>query len=234
MSSVMFSSGSLFAKDASGNVIKVGIVQDVSLEFKGSTKELRGGDDFPVAVAQGGKSVTGKVGFAQIDGGLIAKMLGGTSSSGRNLIAEDESHAASASVDASNKITFIADLGVLDKDSKRMTKVASNPQVGEYTVTAGAYGFNAGQTGDVYLSYQYSVLTGETVTISQGKLGTVDTFSLHLNEAWEGKALCLDLFAVVFPSFSLGFKNEDFATESLDFTCYARPSDKKVAAFYVE
>lgn len=239
MSSIMFSSGTLFAKDPDGYVHKVGILQDVSLDLKGTTKQLRGGDDFPVAVATGGKTVTGKVGFALIDGLLISKLFGGVVTTGRVLIAEDESVAIDAQTHigtVANAADFEETLYVLNASGARMTAVQSNPAAGVSYIDGddGTYTFHSTETGPVTISYRYTVGTGSTVTISNGRLGTPDTFSLHLQESYEGKTLALDLFAVVVPSLSLGFKNEEFATQGLDFEAFADATTRQVAAFYVE
>src|SRR5574340_1068302 len=87
----VFGSGRLIVKDSAGQAYQIGTLQGVSLTFAGSTKELYGNRQFPVAVASTQKKVSGKADFALIDGRLINTIFSGTSTTGRKVIYEETS-----------------------------------------------------------------------------------------------------------------------------------------------
>ncbi|GAO01926.1 hypothetical protein [Anaeromyxobacter sp. PSR-1] len=224
MSSILFGSGKLYVKDSTGQSYQVGVLQDVSVNFEGSTKELMGSKQWPIAVAATGKKISGKAGFASIDGKLLKNVFGGTSSAGRTLIKEESLTIALAAVTGTQSATFTADLGVLDAEGNTMTVTGSTPALGSYTVTAGKYGFNASQSGTVTVSYRYTTGSGETITVKNQDMGTQPVYTAFLQEEWDGETLGMEFLAVTIPSLDMSFKNEDFAVENLNFSCQANAS----------
>lgn len=66
-----------------GSGIELGTVQNASLELKVEMKELRGAWRYPIAVADGKGTASGKVTFAQLWPETIAAILSGTTTSGQ-------------------------------------------------------------------------------------------------------------------------------------------------------
>jgi hypothetical protein len=64
---------------------------------------------------------------------------------------------SSGAITVENAATFLADGGVGYTGGAALTKVASNPAAGQYTVDAGVYGFNGADTqADVTIAYSFT------------------------------------------------------------------------------
>ena len=121
--------------------------------------------------------------------------------------------------------SFVADLGVAYAATGTMlTLVASAPAVGQYTVNSGTgvYTFSAGDANAALLfTYSYTTTAGTTLSLTNQLMGSAPTFSLVLNEQYQGKLLNLQLNSVIAPKLSLAFKNEDFMIPEFDFQAAA-------------
>ena len=137
--SVAFGSGVLIATPSGANAtpVQFGALQDVSLDFSFSSKQLFGQYQFPIAFARGEGKITGKAKFTDIDGPLYnACFFGQTLSPGQKLWSYNEAGAVPASspysYTAANAANFDADLGVVYASSGlALAKVASTPAVGQ-------------------------------------------------------------------------------------------------------
>jgi hypothetical protein len=68
-----------------------GVLQGCSIDFDYDLKELRGGLQFPVAIARASGKITGKASFARILGSLYSDLFfGATPATGQIIIAESE------------------------------------------------------------------------------------------------------------------------------------------------
>src|SRR5581483_7910147 len=114
--------------------------------------------------------------------------LGGTITTGSGIQDQaKEVHAAAASITPTppGSGTFSKDLGVIAQaTSVPLTRVASAPTVGKYAVTepGGVYTFNASQTGNLLISYEYTVTSLVTIPISNPLQGFSPSFEIHLQE----------------------------------------------------
>src|SRR4051812_46021628 len=71
--------------------LQCGVLQDVSVDMvAGASKQLRGQYKYPVAVAEGEASITGKASFARIFSNLFNQILGGAQTTGMNLASINE------------------------------------------------------------------------------------------------------------------------------------------------
>lgn len=213
---------------------QVGILRDVSLEVSKTVKELKGASIFPVDIAVAGGKVSGKAKYAQITGGLIQSMLtGSTVATGTTKMQTDtKTAAASITVTPPDSGTFAYDLGVVDKDGVPMKFNSGTVAVGEYKNTAAVYTFAAGQTGNVYISYAYTVTTGKTIDFNNQLMGLSTVFQLVLFNTFRNKSFGVKLHAVTIPKISFAFKNEDYAEQDLDFEAFADDTGN-VLQFYV-
>lgn len=67
--------------------ITVGILQDVSISVATTYVNLRGGDSlFPLAKRASERTISGSAKHAEIDGGLIAAILGGDRTAGEHVV----------------------------------------------------------------------------------------------------------------------------------------------------
>lgn len=217
--------------------LQLGVLQEVSLDMEQSLVELRGQYQYPVDIAQGEGKISGRAKFAQIYAALLTQMLSGASqATGLTAAAINEVGTIPATpyqITVANSATFVEDLGVVDVTAgKRLTRVASAPATGQYSVAAGVYTFAAADTTHtVWLSYSYTSVTGATVAYSNQLMGAAPTFTLTVFNSYSGKFVGLKLFAVKAPKLSLAMKNTDYTMQDLDFTAFAG-STGKVLEFY--
>ena len=238
---INFGVGQLFITPPGTNQtpVQVGILQDISLDITRDTKELTGSLAFPVDVALGKGKITGKVKHANINAALVAAVLAGsTTATGQVLAANNETSTIPASpysVTVANSATFKDDGNVYDYTAGIwMSRVASAPATGQYSLAAGVYTFAAADTThQVGIYYTYTAAsTGKTVSLSNPLMGAATTFTMVVANSYRGKQKGYKLYAVVFPKLSLADKNEDYTTSDLEYQAFT-DSNNKVIDVYV-
>lgn len=253
MAQFSFGSGILFGRqltDAQGNAIatnlqqvtRFGALDDVSLDVSFDTKVLHGQNQFPLAVGRGKGKVSGKAKFAQLNGAILNNLFfGQTLAAGLVADVYDTTGmlipstpftitgAATASATAfaiPNSGAFKADLGVLDQNGLPMTRVASAPATGQYTVneSTGAYLFAAADTGlRVYINFQYTatVAGAKKSTVVNLPMGYAPTFSVCLSAPYNGKILTIDLPQCIASKLSFATKLDDFMLPDFSWESFA-------------
>lgn len=225
---IAFGAGDVFLIPSGSNPTpqRIAQLQSVSVEISEELKKLYGNRKFPIAQVAARGSITGKAKAAVLDAAFIASVGGGNTTTGQNYGVVEESHAAAASVDVANKTTWVEDLGVTDKDGKRMTCGATATAVGTYAVAAGAYSFHASETGNVKISYRASLTTGRKVLVTNQLVGTAITYTLELfNTEPGGEKVGLKLYSVTIPKLSFAFQTDDFTMPDVDFEAGADSSN---------
>ena len=229
-----FGSGNAFAVPLSGitdtTPIQFGTLQDISVDFDFTMKDLMGQYQFPVASARATAKITGKAKTANFSARALNLIFGSAVTNGMQIntqVAEAGS-IASATYTAANSTTFQTDLGVYYASTgKAFAKVASAPAVGQYEVNAsGVYTFNTTDTGaGILVSYTYTAATGNEIAIGNQLSGQQPTTSLILSEGYNSQLLTLKLNSVIYTKLSLDFKNDDFTVPELDFSAFADASN---------
>lgn len=234
MASYLFGSGKLFFKAPDNQVYQVGILQDVSINFEASTKDLVGNKQYPVATVHTSKKVTGKATSAVIDGRLMSTIMSGTVTSGRTMLGENVSTGTPVVVSPTGS-GFLADFGVIDAAGNGMQLTGAAPAVGAYSVVTGTatYTFNASETDPKTISYSYTTTTGQTLAVSSQVMGLQTNYSCFLQEQFNGETFGLELHSIIIPSLDMSFKNEDFAVSNLNFSAQAK-ADGSVFKIYSE
>lgn len=244
-----FGNGSLFlgaTMDALGNaiaaptIVKVGEVQSEGLEFTRDVKKLYGQDSSPMEAGGGKEEYKFKLQWARINGRMFNDFYFGTSTMAAgtaNAIAEDVAGTVGGTPyqitpTVPNSGTWSKDLGVVDASTGlAMTRVASAPAAGQYSVAAGVYTFAAADTGKgvlISFGYTYTSALAKAITISSRKMGTIPYFGLDLslpfnakNEIWR--------FPKCFASkLALSPKQDDFQMFDMDVEALADPVSKLV------
>ena len=153
---------------ANATPINFGLVQEVQLDLQFTAKELYGQYQFPVAIARGQGKATGKAKMARVSGLTFNNLFFGASLvPGQLATAFGEAQSVPAStpftVSVTNAGQWQDDCGVVYAASGLpLTKVASAPTAGQYSVAAGVYTFNASDAGAaVLVSYTYAVVREE-------------------------------------------------------------------------
>lgn len=238
---INFGTGKLIAvptNAADGTVIAnptpviLGTMQDVSLDLSVEIKALYGSKRYPIAVGQGKGKTEIKAKYAEIDGGILGSLFfGKTATAGIKAAVFDFAATIPATpfkitIAPPSSGTFVADLGVLRTDSGvQLTRVASSPATGEYSVNTGTgeYTFAAADTGKpIAVSYEYSAASGGKVwTMTNETMGYTPSFSLLLQNGYDGKNLVCKLNRAVSGKLGLPLKSDDFAVYDFEAQAFA-------------
>lgn len=248
----MFGSGLLWGtpqQDASGNAISnptpvlFGTMQDVSVDMSFDLKELYGQTQFPVALGRGKGKIEGKAHIASINGAMLNSIFyGQTMNSGGLADVHDTTGAAipgtpyQITPTVPNSGTWSADLGVRHADGTALTRVASAPTTGQYSVAAGVYTFAAADTGvTVYIDYQYTYTstTAKNSNVASLVMGYAPAFRADLQIPYAGKQLVLTLYWCIGSKISFATKLDDFTIPEFDFSAAANPSTGQVLSWGV-
>lgn len=240
MAQYLFGAGTLWGiptADSSGTAITIptpvqfGTLQSGTVDFGYESKKLYGGKSFPAVIGRGKGSITGKASFGQVNGALINSLFFGMTET--NSIVSDYVDTTGAAIPTTpftitptppNSGVWSVDLGVIDSNGLFMTRVASAPTTGQYSVTAGAYLFAAADASKVvYISYQYtgtSTSAGK-IAIVNTLMGYSPTFKAELYVPFQGKSMIITLNACVSSKLSFATKLDDFALPAFDFEASA-------------
>jgi hypothetical protein len=223
--------------DANGNAIanptpvQLGVLQDLSLDLSFDTKTLYGQNQFPVAVGRGKGKMSGKSKFAQLNGVSINSLVFGQTMT--NGLVSDFYDVAGSVIPATpftvtpvipNSGTFSYDLGVRDANGIPMTRVASAPTTGQYSVAAGVYTFAAADVAkQVFISYQYTATstTAKKSTVGNVLMGLAPTFKGDIYVPYNGKSMILTIPQCVCSKFTFSTKQDDFLIPEFNFEGFA-------------
>jgi hypothetical protein len=234
-----FGAGTLWGFPAGGNTatnptpMKFGTLQDVSLDISGDVKQLYGQKQFPEAVARGKCKITGKAKFASINGKMLNDLFFGQPLlAGMKKVALDESGPiTAAAVTVVNSAQFVQDWGVrYSATGLPLTKVASTPAIGQYSVSAGVYAFNASENGTVVLiSYTFNAAaSGTQLNITNQLMGFAPTIQVLLETVYNTNQFSVLLYSVVASKLSFATKQEDFIIPEFDFEAFANAAGQVI------
>ncbi|MDI3260042.1 MAG: hypothetical protein QJR02_10140 [Sinobacteraceae bacterium] len=230
-----FSSGELWGidSDALSTPSRFGTLQDVSIDFTFTQKELRGQNLFAEKVANSEGKIMGKAKFGRIDLVMFNNLyFGNTITSGRIRTVSKEAAAIPSAtpwqVTVANAANFRSDLGVTDVTTgKRMEKVASTPATGQYSVsTGGVYTFaSADANKAILIDYTYNDTTsGRTVSVVNTPSGLAPTFQVILREKDDSGEFGIQLLSCVSSKLTLASKLGDYMIPEFDFAAFANAS----------
>lgn len=235
-----FGAGELFGvrTDVSNPTpIHFGVLQDVTIDFNATNKPLYGQYQFPVAVARGQGKIDGKAKFGQIYGRLFADLFWGTSlSAGQTTVALNEADSIPATpgpytITVTHSVAWTEDLGVVFTSSGiALTRVASAPTTGEYSVAAGVYTFAAAdQALAVTINYLYTIAsTGQEFTQANPLIGVQPVFQTVLHTKYNGPngLVYADVIlkSCISTKLTMQTKLEDWMIPEFDFAAFADTS----------
>lgn len=250
-----FGSGELFAsliRDAQGNAIttpspvRIAGLQEMSLDFSGDLKEFYGQNRFALAVAQGKVKAGGKFKGALINGMALNTLFFGSVVTGGTMKAiyadttgtliPSTPFTITPTVPSSG--TWVEDLGVVDSNGLTMTRVASAPATGQYSVAAGVYTFAAADTGlKVYISYSYTYTSAAAkhIQLQNLPMGFSPAFKMHYLGSFQGKRSLVVLESVIATKLMMfGTKNDDFSVPEIDYGAQADASGFSLGDIYTQ
>ncbi|MEY8688326.1 MAG: hypothetical protein AB9M53_00420 [Leptothrix sp. (in: b-proteobacteria)] len=240
MSQYVFGTGNLWGtatQDAAGNTIavpvpvKFGELQDVGLDIGRDIKMLYGQNNLPMAIGGGKMKYDFKAKFARISGRVFNDLFFGQvlTSAFTGVFNDLTGTAIPASpftitVTPPNAGTYARDLGVVDANGIPMTRVASAPATGQYSLAGAVYTFATADTGKtVYISYSYTATAGtqKTISLNSQLMGTTPVFGVDLALTFGGKQMNWRFPNCVSSKLSLDPKQDDFSQVSFDFSAFA-------------
>lgn len=240
MAQYVFGSGVLWGtplQDGNGTAIsnptpvQLGVLQEFSLDMSFELKELHGQGQFPVAVGRGKGKLTCKAKNAQLNGQAINSLIfGQTMSNGILSIHYDVTGAVipgtpyAVTVTPPNSGTWSYDLGVRNANGLPMTRVASSPTTGQYSVAAGVYTFASADTADtVYISYGYTATSSDAKksTIVNVLMGQAPYFRADYFTTYSGKDMVITLPRAIATKWTVASKQDDFMVPDIDFSGFA-------------
>ena len=236
MTQLAFGSGSVWGINSITNPTpaRFGVTQEMSVDFTAATKPIFGQNNLPFSVAKASLQTKGKIVFGQFNGRVINELFfGSTSALGQTLVIDSEAGVIPTTpyqVTVANSATWVTDLGVVYASGANLglplTRVASAPATGQYSVAAGVYTFAAADTGiSVKTSYTYTTASGgQTFTISQVAMGQANTFKTVMTLPYNGQKATITLNACVSSKLALATKLEDFTKPEFDFEAFADAS----------
>lgn len=230
-----FAAGSLIATptNVSGisTPVRIGTVQDISVDFTADLKELYGQNRYAIALAPGKTKVEVKAKFAQISANLFNQIYFGASVTGtaQTLAAMGElgTIASGGTLTVANAATFVQDEGVVyNATSLPLTNVGTISAAGQYkSVGAGIYNFNTGDVGSVVaLNYLFTSTGGVTVQLSNPAMGTGPSFKMVLNQSFDGRQFTMILNQCQAAKLSMPTKQDDWLIAEVDFMVAADAS----------
>jgi hypothetical protein len=231
----VFGSGDIFLIPYGGAAapnptpMKVGTLQDVSVDISFSIKELYGKNSFSVANRRGKGKIECKAKFANITAKLLNDAMFGQTIAATQIVPviDELSTPITHVVTVTGSATFLTDLGVIDTTTgQNMILVASGPVAGQYSVAAGVYTFASAFANPVKISYTKSSTSGQAFTVPNMPMGASPLFMAVFNEidAPTGNQVTMTLNSCVASKFSLASKQEDFMIPEFDFTAFADAS----------
>lgn len=218
---------------ANSTPVNFGLVQEVQFDLSLTSKELYGQNQFPVAVARGTAKLTGKAKVAAISGlALNSFFFGQSIAAGQTATSFGEGPTAIPAtpfqITPANAATFVSDYGVTNAATGLpLTKVASGPIAGQYSVNAstGVYLFSTADNVSgvrVLISYTYGITsTGQQITINNPLLGVTPTFQANFYGSYLNKPLTFTVFQAVSSKLAFASKLEDFMIPEMDFSIFA-------------
>lgn len=237
---INFGTGKLIAvptNDSTGAAIAnptpviLGTMQDISVDLSVEMKSLYGSKRYPIAIGQGKGKTEIKAKYAEINGAILGSLFfGKTATAGIKAAVFDAQSAIpgtpfQVTVAPPSSGTFVTDLGVVfAATGVQLTRVASAPATGQYSVNgSGQYTFAAADTTKtVLISYEYSVASGgQLFNLTNDEMGYTPSFSLLLQNTFDGKNMVCKFNRAVSGKLALPLKNDDFAIYDFEAEAFA-------------
>lgn len=226
-----FAQGSLYGLTTGSPVQarQFGALQDVGIDFDFTLKPLYGQNQFPLVIARGQGKITAKARLADIRAAVFNDLFfAQTLTTGRSVAAIKEAGTVPTTpfqITVANSATWVEDLGVVfAATGVPLTRVASAPTTGQFSVAAGVYTFAAADVGlGVAIDYRYTVAggTGSSIAIANPVAGTTPTFQVRFAQKFNGQDWMISFNSCVSGKLAIATKLEDFTIPELDFMVQA-------------
>lgn len=227
-----FGSGVLFGRSTTNTPatpVRFGALQNVSVDFQFTVKELYGQYQFPIALGRGTGKIQGKAQFAQFNAQAFNDLFFGLSnpSTGEVKTAVGEAKTVTANaITVTNNTTYVQDLGVVySANGTVLTRVTSSANVGQYSCneTTGVYTFNSTDNNVAMLvSYNYNdASNGKKISLTNQLLGNAPQFIAVFTETFNNKQQTLVLNACMSNKLTIATKLEDWTVPDFEFAAFS-------------
>jgi len=224
-----FALGTVYAVPSGANPtpIPFGLLKSAEANIKQAKVVTRGNKKAPVDVGDGDQDITIKAAYGEFRASALAMVTAGaTTATGSKLASIAERWTVPTTpfqVTVAQSATFSEDAGVLDVTAgKWLTRVASAPATGQYSVAAGVYTFAAADTGHVVgITYGYtSASVGQTTTFMNQVQGPSTGYMTRLYNVFTIggvlKPVGFEFPLVHWSSLTLALKTGDWAEMNME------------------
>ena len=233
-----FGSGnvSAFRTDIAGATpVRIADLQEATVEFSSSVKELMGQNQMAVAVGRGETKITGKLKFGRQQGRILADLYAGVplvSGQIDQVVNEKPAGGIAATVVVANNTGYLFDAGVVNlNNGVPFTKITTGtPVAGQYKVdtSTGTYTFAAADVTAapvIGISYGFTVTgSGQRFSFTNQQQGIQPVFQLNLLDLFNGPQglvkKTLILYSCIATKYSEGGKSGDFKIPEMDFQAF--------------
>lgn len=207
--------------------IRLATLRNVSVKFSTEYKDLEGEDDVAIdsGVASRKCAITAQTAEWRLE--ALVAFFAGTLTAGRTIPVKDEGFTIPSTpfqVTVANPTGFV-DGTVRNLTTGRfMTRVASAPATGQYSVSVGGvYTFAAADTGNsVLISYFYTSATGAQVDVLARPSAIATLPKLYVgNSNSAGKDVLWEFPKVKLPEIGYSFQNRDWASHDVSLEAIA-------------
>lgn len=212
---------------ANSTPVNIGYAQSMAIDFSGNVKELYGQNEFPLDAARGTVKATAKIKAAVFSGlAFNAVFFGNTFATGSVKWALGEAGVIPTTpfqITVANSAQFDADLGVINASTGLpFIKVASAPAVGQYSVAAGIYTFNTGDTTKaVLINYTYTAAAvGQTLNMLNTLIGTAPIFKMDYYTVRNNSPFVARFFQGQASKLAFTTQLEDFSMPEFDVSLF--------------
>ena len=192
--------------------VRASIFREGSLDVKLEQDILQGENLDPEDVATKSRVVSGKAKCSGFASDLFAIMAGLSASPGGFDVVPDEagtipSPSGPYTITVAGSATWERNLGVINQTTGlAMTRVASGPTAGQYSVAAGVYTFAAADAGaNVLISYSKTNALAKTIDVVAQKAGSTPTFTIDWYNTYRAGSVGFRFTKVVPDGASMSF-----------------------------
>jgi hypothetical protein len=235
-----FGSGILWAtrNDSGVNTpVRLGALQDVTIDFAGEVKELFGQFQFPIDTARGKHKITGKAKIASFSAYALNSLYFGQTYTVPSVTLAVINEAVTSTSGATPTATVahagatVVDLGIRYASTGNfLTHVSASPTTGQYSFLAGVYTLATGDaTTNFLIDYIYTVTTvgaGADISGTNPLMGAAPRFQAVFNDQYENNQITLILYSCVATKFSLPTKLDDYMYSDFEFAAYQAASSQ--------
>lgn len=225
---------------ANATPVNIGYINEFSMDWTFTTKELYGQNQLPLLVARGTGKLTGKMKAATLSGIAMNNIMFGGSSFTAGTQYDITSSVATPIPTTPFQITptvpgsgtFDADLGVINASTgEPLTLVASGPTAGQYSHSAGIYTFSSADNVSsvsviINFAYHFGTAPGQNLVIANQLIGTTPTFQIDYKTTLYGATYFVRLYNAVCSKWTMGHKLEDFAMPEFDFSFFTNAAQQ--------